>query len=83
MRRAVCSHEELLYPLRQVRYPKSRAEDIRRRKAEVEAITAWALTRSTASGGLLADIPYSPTYPGIEDSNRVASDDDELFESDA
>ena len=64
------------------RYPESRADDIRRCEAELEAFTAWALARNAASRGPPADIPYSPTNPGIENSKRVESDDDKLFGSD-
>ena len=42
----------------QARYPDARAENIRRREADLFA-------RNVASRGLSADIPYSPAYPGI------------------
>ena len=48
VRRAACSHEERLYLLRQARYTEARAEDLRRRKAESEDFTAWALARNAA-----------------------------------
>ena len=59
MRRAAYSHQEKLYLERHARYPEAQGEDIRRRKAELEAFTACASARKAAQRELPAAIPYT------------------------
>ena len=65
-RRAALSYEEKCYTLRKARYPEVRAEDMRRRQAEVEHSTAWTLAWNKAARRLPLDLPYSPTTPDVD-----------------
>ena len=83
MSRSIAAESEQHYILWKVRYPDARAEDMRRRQAEVEHSTAWALARNEAARRLSLDLPYSPTSPDVDDYKCVGSSDDELFGSDS
>ena len=48
MRMAAVNNEARYYMLREVRYPASRAEDMRRREVQLAHSTAWALARNEA-----------------------------------
>ena len=67
------SHEGLYDVLWKARYQEARAEDMRRRQAELEHSAAWTLASNKAARRLPLYLPYSPTSPVSDDCRYVAS----------